>query len=247
MTGGAETSIIYGLETAMAHKPRILVVENDVPTLKQIEMTLKTMGADPRCFPSSKKAAEAITKEKFDGAFLDWDLPEVSGEELTQRIRESKSNAKMPIAMITERHDTRSIAQGFKLGVTFFLSKPIGPTELGRLLNAARGAMLEERRRYARVPTRIPVLCAWEEKKIKGQSVDVSAGGLLVALAPAPAQGSEVAVEFTLPRSPKPLSLKATVVRVAGGQVGLSFVKVTAEQRDLLKTFVERQINPLQA
>lgn len=227
----------------MAHKPKILVVENDAATLRQLETSLKTMGAEPRCLASAVKAAEAINKEKFDGAFLDWDTPELNGEGLTQRIRASRSNGKIPIAMITERSDARSITVGFKVGVNFFLSKPIGQTELSRLLNATRGSMLEERRRYLRVPFKNPVACASGEKKGSGQGVNLSITGLLVALAPGPAVGTEVTLEFSLPGGQK-LALAAVVARLGpGGQVGLKFVKPNPEQRELLKAYVDRHMS----
>ena len=210
----------------MMHRPKILVVEKDPPTLRQLEATLKTMGADPRCLASSKKAAELVGKEKFDGAFLDWDTPEMSGEELTKRIRASRSNSKIPIAMFTERKDTHSITQGFKLGVTFYLAKPAGVKELERLLTASRGAMLDERRRYQRAPLKAPVVCAWDDKKVHGQAVDVSIGGILATMAPPPPMGTDVTVEFALPRIQAPFSLKATVVR-SGQQVGMKFLAST--------------------
>jgi CheY-like chemotaxis protein len=225
----------------MAPKPKILVVEDDTAALRQLEATLKAMGAAPKCLASSKKAAELLNKEKFDGAFLDWDTPELNGEQLTKLIRHSKSNAKIPIAMITEHTDTKSIAQGFQMGVTFFLSKPIGQKELGRLLNASRGAMLEERRRYARVPLAVPVHCIWGDKKITAKTIDISAGGLLLALGNPPAAGTEVTVDFTLAGLP-PFSLKAEVVRASGSQCALKFARMTAEQRDALKSFAERHL-----
>jgi len=225
----------------MAHKPRILVVEDDAAALRQLEAALKAMGAQPRCLASSREAAALLNKEKFDGAFLDWDTAELKGEELTQMIRRSKSNAKMPIAMITEHSDTRSIAQGFKVGVTFFLSKPIGPKELTRLLNASRGAMLEERRRYARVPVSVPVICVWGDKRITAKTVDVSAGGLLATMGNPPPVGTEVSVDFKLPVAGE-FSFQGEVVRSSGTQLGLKFARVSAEQRSLLKIFADRHL-----
>lgn len=225
----------------MAHKPKILVVEDDAEALRQLEAALKAMGASPKCLESSKRAAELLNKEKFDGAFLDWDTPELNGEQLTKLIRNSKSNAKIPIAMITEHTDTRAIARGFQNGVTFFLSKPVGQTELGRLLNASRGAMLEERRRYARVPLSVPVHCLWGEKRITAKTVDVSAGGLLLALANPPAAGTELSVNFTLAGLP-PFAVQAEVTRASAAQCGLKFLRVTAAQRDSLKKFIDRHL-----
>lgn len=229
----------------MAHKPKILVVEDNAAELQQLDVTLKAMGAAPKCLASSKKAAELLNKEKFDGAFLDWDTPDLNGEQLTKLIRSSKSNAKIPIAMITERSDTRSIARGFEIGVTFFLSKPVGQKELTRLLNVSRGAMLEERRRYVRVPVAVPVHCAWTGKKIVAKSVDVSAGGLLLALAEGPAAGTEMDVEFNLPGVAARFQLKAEVVRAAAGRVGTRFLRVAAEDRERLKSYADRHLGPV--
>lgn len=230
----------------MAHRPKVLVVENDPATLRQIEATLRVMGAEPHCLTSSQKAAALINKEKFDGAFLEWDIPELNGEELTKRIRRSRSNSKIPIAMITDNTDTQSIAEGFKLGVTFFLSKPVGGKELGRLLNASRGAMLENRRGYQRVPLKAPVLCGWEGNRIAGQGVNVSASGLLVSLTQKPEVGSDVSVEFALPRTQPPFDLRAVVARHGGErQVGVKFSNISQEQRGLLKSFVDRFLSGL--
>lgn len=227
----------------MAYKLKILVVENEAASLRQLEAALKALGAEPRCFGKSPEAAKQLNKEKFDGAFLSWDLPEVTGEQLTKLLRNSRSNAKIPIAMLTAHTDSKALGVGFKAGVTFFLSKPVGPKELGRLLGATRGAMQEERLRYQRVPLKAPVVVAWEDKKITGQGVDLSVGGVLVALEPAPPAGSEVTVEMSLGRAQGPLSLKGTVARVSPDQqAGIKFFRLTAEQKEALKSYVDRHL-----
>lgn len=232
----------------MAYKLKILVVENEATTLRQLEAALKALGAEPHCFGKSPEAAKQLNKEKFDGAFLSWDLPEVSGEQLTKLLRNSRSNAKIPIAMLTAHTDSKALGVGFKAGVTFFLSKPVGPKELGRLLGATRGAMQEERLRYQRVPLKAPVVVAWEDKKVTGQGVDLSVGGVLVALEPesgkpAPGAGTEVTVEMTLGRAQGPLSLKGTVARVSPDQqAGIKFFRLTAEQKEALKSYVDRHV-----
>lgn len=224
-------------------KPKILVVEKDAATLRLFEATLKTMGASPRCLASGRQASEVINREKFDGVFLDWDAGEVDGPELTQRIRRSKSNKGIPVAMLTERRDTRAIADGFRAGVTFYLQKPIGEKELARLLNASRGAMLEERRRYQRAPVAMPVLCVWEKKQVKGQSVNLSTSGLLAMLSPRPEVGAGVEVEFTLPKSSATLTLDAKVVRHGpGGQAGIAFSRPGGVDVERLKAYVEKAV-----
>ncbi len=227
-------------------KPKILVVEKDPATLRLLEATLRGMGASPRCLASGRQASEAINREKFDGVFLNWDEGEVDGPELTQRIRRSKSNKGVPVAMLTQRGDTRAIADGFKAGVTFYLQKPVGTKELTRLLNASRGAMLEDRRRYQRAPVAAPVFCEWEKKQVKGQSVNLSSSGLLATLSPRPEIGAEVEVEFTMPKSTHTLTLNGRVVRHGpGGQAGIQFARVGGVDAERLKLSVEKAVGGL--
>lgn len=227
----------------MRYKPKILVVETDGATLRLFDATLKSIGAAPRCLASGRQASEVINREKFDGVFLDWDTPEVGGEELTKRVRLSKSNARVPIAMLTGRRDTRAIAQGFEAGVTFFLQKPVGAKELTRLLNASRGAMLEERRRYQRVAVEMSIICDWEKKQLKGQGVNLSSMGVLATMSPRPGVGAAVEVEFTLPNSRHMVMLKGTVVRHGpGGQLGIKFQRPSAAESETLKAFVEKAL-----
>jgi CheY-like chemotaxis protein len=225
----------------MAYKPRILVVESDPLIRRQIESTLRVMGAEPRSLMTTEEAVTVVNQEKFDGAFIDWDSPQIKGEELTKLIRTSRSNKGMPIAMLTTRKDTRGIAAGFKAGITFFLSKPVGTGELARLLNASRGAMLQERRRYQRVPVRVPMECKWGGKQAIAQTINMSASGLLAMIPTPPEVGAEITCEFALPKSQRTLRLRAAVVRVApGNHVGLKFLDVADDEQEQLRKYLNQ-------
>ncbi len=230
----------------MAVKPKILIVENDVSLRRMLENNLRAMGADPHCVSTAHEATERVDGDKFDGVFLDWSSPTIHGEELTRLIRTSKSNAKIPIAMLASQRDTRAVKAGFALGVTFHLAKPFGQKELQRLLNATRGTMLEERRRYMRVPVNLPVICEWAVKdtykRVPGKSVNLSTTGLLVMLSPHPDLGIEAALEMLLPALKRNLTPKGLVKRItADSQVAFQFVKFPGEERELLETFLTRE------
>ncbi|MFQ5791780.1 MAG: response regulator, partial [Acidobacteriota bacterium] len=63
----------------LPRKPKILVVDDDLAALELIARTLESLGTTPTCVQSSPAAAELIGKEKFDGVFLDWLMPEMDG------------------------------------------------------------------------------------------------------------------------------------------------------------------------
>ncbi len=227
----------------MSFKPKILVLESDEPTRELVETTLARMGAVPHGCQSGLVGAELLEREKFDGAFVDWDNLDLPGSDLARRIRRSSSNAQIPIAMFTSATDTHVIADAFKAGVTLFLAKPFGARELERLLNTSRGAMLEERRRYQRVLLSVPVVCEWGKKRgfkrITGRTVNISNSGMLMRLHPQPDEGAAVVSELILPSSRQPLKLDGTVVRKgASRQVAVQFAHLTPAQKDLLEDYV---------
>ncbi len=227
----------------MPFKPKILVLEGDEPTLALLQSTLKRMGADPRIFLSGREGILLAEREKFDGAFVDWDNLDITGVDLVRRIRRSLSNSQIPIAMFTSSTDSGIVANAFKAGVTLSLSKPFGPKELEHLLNASRGTMIEERRRHQRVLLSVPTVCEWGKKrghkKISGRSVNVSNSGILMRLHPRPETGTAVVVELILPSSKKSLKLIGVVLRTGTGrQVAVQFSQLTPALRDSLEDYV---------
>jgi DNA-binding response OmpR family regulator len=227
----------------MAFRPRILVVEDDPALQRLLETTMEHMGTEPYCVVAGREAMSLVEADKFDGAFVDWDNRGSDPEELTQHIRRSPSNSKIPVAMLSARTDQGDIARGFKAGATFFLAKPFGANELERLLNATRGAMLEDRRRYQRVPLNVPALCEWGQKRslkrIAGRSINLSSSGLLLKLTPQPEAGIAVSVELLLPDQHRGLVLRGIVARTGpGDQVAVRFVYLAKEQQERLENFV---------
>lgn len=227
----------------MSFKPRILVVENG-PVLSQlISRTLQLMGTDPGCVVSTNEVGVRIQSEKYDAVFIDLDNLQLDPEALTRLIRGSKSNSKIPIAILSGRAEVAQIAGGFGAGATFFLAKPFGTAELGRLLNAIRGMMLEERQRYQRLPLSVPVLCKWAQKsgyrRATGQTTNISSSGLLMKLSPHPETGAVVSAELKLPGAVTPLRLKGLVVRSGPiEQVAVQFVRLGEAERKLIETFL---------
>lgn len=173
------------------------MVEDDGAMLNLIGTVLGKMGAEPTLVANPVQASELVEHEKFDGVFLDLRMPEMDGLELARRIRKSKSNQRVPIVMLTGA-DGSVMKASFDAGINFFLQKPVTIERLRHLLNATRGSMLEERRRYQRAPVKVWVRLEWEGRQTSGRSVNLSSEGMLVSLSKPPAEGAEVSVEFEL-------------------------------------------------
>jgi CheY-like chemotaxis protein len=155
-------------------------VEDDPQVLETIKSLIESLGYDVLALSDSREAARRVGKEKFDGAFLDVRMPHLDGFSLTEAIRKSPSNSKIPVVMLTGYSDAQTMRTGFKAGVSFFLGKPPDLNRLGALLRSMRQQMLHEMRRYIRLPVRTVVHCSLGKRQFKSASLNVSEGGMLL-------------------------------------------------------------------
>jgi CheY-like chemotaxis protein len=233
----------------VAFRPKLLIVEDDRSTLALFEETLPQAGADSRVLASGREAVALLEKEKFDGFILHWRLPDMEARELVERIRASPRHLHAPIVMLTGAAQPGAMQESFKAGVTFFLRKPVTKRQLLNLLNASRGSMAEERRRYQRVSVALRARVRWGKEDVAGRCTSLSASGCLVEAGRGPAPRSEVRVEIELPGRADPVALGARVVNVRSADGSGKSVGVAAEfqfredtARDLLVEFVEKRL-----
>jgi CheY-like chemotaxis protein len=234
--------------------PKILVVNDEPPVLDLLKRLLSEMQAEPTITRSGKEALRLIDSQKFEGAILDWKVPEVDGLALTRCIRRSGSNARIPIVMMSDTKAGPGMDAIFKAGVNFHVQKPVNITQLRSLLNASRGAMLEERRRYQRAPMVMSIRLKWGDKRAHGKSANLGPSGVLMALKDPPKQGTEVHVEFTLPTRAAPVEFTGRVARVAadppeghtkGHAVAIEFTGEEQPDRWVVTEFVETTLENL--
>jgi two-component system phosphate regulon response regulator PhoB len=65
-----------------------------------------------------------------DLILLDWMLPDMSGIELTRRLRGEQRTRNIPIIMLTGRNEERDKVLGLESGVDDYITKPFSPREL---------------------------------------------------------------------------------------------------------------------
>lgn len=226
---------------SLPNKAKVLVVDDDLAALELIGQTLKSLETEPKCVQSSQAAAELIEKEKFDGIFLDWLMPELDGLEVARRIRQSKSNRKVPLIMLTSNTEPEAMEKAFRVGVNFFLTKPVTVAKIRRLLDASRGLMLAERRRYRRVTVSLETLCAWNGEHARGTTLNLSSCGALLRLQKAPPEKKDVTLTIQLPGGAQKVELVGRVVRVIPEKaVGIQFTQCKPGDRKRLGDFTEK-------
>jgi len=218
---------------------RILAVEGDLQSLEAFRTSVEPLGYDVVALADIREAARRIAKEKFDLVALSADMPRGEGFDLARRVRESASNRGVPILMFTAADSGEAMRQGFAVGVTFYMEKPLVPEKLRGLFAAARGVMIQQRRRYVRLPVRVPVECDGAGARFRTESLDLAQGGVLLESSAGLSVGETVRVKFSLPGVREALTLTGRVVRrVVHGGAAIEFIEPERMERAALQLFV---------
>ena len=122
---------------------RGLVVDDDSGTCLNVSNMLREVGIRPEWCLSGKEAIIRTTEanqigDKFGVYFVDWLMPDMNGIETIRRIRKITQDHN-PIIVLTS-YDWSDIEEEAKeAGVTAFVSKPMFPSDLQRVLRQCLG------------------------------------------------------------------------------------------------------------
>jgi len=75
-----------------------------------------------------KEALQLLHSEgDFEMLLTDWNMPIMSGLELTQAVRGDAALSKLPILMVTTRNMKQDIVAAMRAGVNNYVTKPFDP------------------------------------------------------------------------------------------------------------------------
>lgn len=124
----------------------VLVVEDDLDIAEMVELYLRNEGYRTERAADGARALELWRAARPDLIVLDIGLPKIDGLEVLRRVRESTSDAHVPVIMLTARAEEIDELLGLGLGADDYVTKPFSP----RALLARVKAVL---RRSAGVPS----------------------------------------------------------------------------------------------
>jgi len=115
---------------------KILVVDDDVDSLKLIGLMLKRQGYEVVAATAGQPALQKAFSEKPALIILDVMMPDMDGYEVTRRLRAEPSTQNIPIIMFTAKTLVDDKVKGFEAGVDDYLTKPTHPAELASRVKA---------------------------------------------------------------------------------------------------------------
>ncbi len=114
----------------MAHKPRILVCDDDPLLVQLVEFRLRAKDFEVETAADGEEALAQIRNNPPDLVVLDAMMPGIDGFELLVRIKEDDQLAKIPVVMLTARKGEKDIVSALERGAADYLVKPFIPDEL---------------------------------------------------------------------------------------------------------------------
>jgi CheY-like chemotaxis protein len=222
---------------------RLLVVEDDPLNLELMEEVFTSLKASVHPTDDAYKAVALVNEEKFDGIFLDLEMPTMHGFDLARRVRQSLRNKSTPIVIVTGRDERNTMQEAFAIGATFFLQKPVDRQRLNTLFRTVRGSLFENRRRHARVSLRTDVVCEVGPRTVHGMTWNLSQGGIQIDTGGMKA-GETVRLSFRLPSLGVRIDASGTVVWASDTRQGIRFTRMSPQHAEGVRNFIAELEQP---
>jgi two-component system OmpR family response regulator len=123
---------------------RILTIEDDAVTAREIAAELQAAGNDVDCVGDGRAGFERALAGGYDAITLDRMLPGMDGLELVSELR--RAGVDTPVLMISALSDVDARVRGLRAGGDDYLTKPFAPEEMSARIEVLlrRGAGVRE-------------------------------------------------------------------------------------------------------
>lgn len=182
----------------------ILLVEDDKKIARIVKVYLEDAGYKVVHLEKGKDAIAAAMKDPPIAVILDLMLPDISGEEVCQELKEMGD---FPIIMLTAKYSEEERVAGFALGADDYVVKPFSPKELVYRIKAVLRRSQKGERELLE-----PMSFNSSSLVVDGQGYEVRKNGHLLKITP-----TEFKVLYTLASAPGRVFTREDLVEKALG------------------------------
>ncbi len=109
---------------------RILVVDDNLDSVAIIRRILDAEHYDVLVATGGAEALERLRQETVDLVLLDIMMPEMSGLEVLQRIKEDAATERLPVILVTAKTHDDDVLGGYQYGADYYITKPFTRKQL---------------------------------------------------------------------------------------------------------------------
>ena len=213
---------------------RVLLAGLDEPTSAVLRDCFKQFGI--QTVSSNDDAEKRLQKEKFEACVVR--LSRSDAASVLNAARNSASNSRIVIYGISG--STQEAMRFSKLGINAVIDHPVERQSALKVVRSTHLLVVHELRRYVRLPVVTEVKVDYKKGSFRGNSVEISAGGLSMRTDIRLEKETPVEVAFTLPPNGTVVVSRATVCwkREAVDMLGIRF-DPTDERRREVKRWID--------
>ena len=216
----------------------VLVVSNDAVTIAQLNESMGKLAMSPEICAEVPTALELLNSRKFEAITVDFKLGQANA--IIEKIRLSPSNRTAVIFAISD--SDADTAAAYKAGSNFVLRRPLSADSIDRNMKVAYGLIVRERRRYFRCPIEIPAVISQPDAEIRGNTVNISEGGIAISTSVPLGPGIKVQIEFTLPGHKSRFVVGAAVCWCKDTYLGLQFTSLSPQVSSELQEWLAKRL-----
>jgi len=224
---------------------RTVLLADDVRTTLAVEKAfLEARNLRVFSTTSARRALEMAAVVQPDLIILDYEMPEMTGDEVCRRLKSGANTRHIPILVVSSHDDERIARACTEAGAAGFVRKTEGREAL---LDRVAEVLGVHKRRHVRVPCMISAALESGGKPLAGVVRNLCAGGLYLVLERTLESGKALWLSFTLPDSGVRIRALGEIVRVeslSGGLFGYGIQLIQADDSviEALKEFAGRAL-----
>lgn len=216
-----------------------LLLCSDDKIVRVLRRVLGDLEIEVELCASSDAALRKLTRQRFEAIIAD--ISDDGAIEVLKSARTAPCNKQAVAVAIVE--PIIGLKAVFQIGAHFVLYKPVSIERAKTSFRAARALMKSERRRNIRVTVQVPVVMRSPEAgaNMKVTTIDLSEGGMAVAMPHRKRANGRWQIAFTLPGTQKALEIPAELAwEGSREQGGLRFLQASPEAMLILREWLKQ-------
>ena len=226
-------------------RKRVLIVDNDklfhiigMSFLKRESFLLDIAQSGP-------EALEKARSFKPDLVLLDYELKDMNGCEVCQKLKSDQDTQHIPVIILSWAESDESREKCLAAGCSAFLLKPIRREDI---INVVEEILNETQRSFARVSGSLPVTVRIHDQEDDAVVRSRSLAGAFIVMADPPKPGDQFDVVFTTLGLLVDTPIRVEVVWIGKKSekdktgVGVKFLEIGYLERELLTRYVIKKL-----
>jgi CheY-like chemotaxis protein len=111
-------------------KERILVVDDNVDSVTIMRSILESRGYAVLVAMSGAEALQQLDTNRPDVVLLDIMMPQMSGIEVLQHIKDNAATGRLPVILVTAKTHDEDVLSGYQYGADYYITKPFTAKQL---------------------------------------------------------------------------------------------------------------------